>query len=86
MKKAKEEYYEWRQKMRPSSPALNYIKYMEELIKQVEIISNNTICLQDNSDFETALWKILSIVKPEIFEYTPCPELKLIEEPDDKYE
>jgi hypothetical protein len=41
-------------------------------------IANNVLCYDDNSDFGTALWKILEVVKPEMFEESDEPELKLI--------
>jgi hypothetical protein len=86
MSKAKEEYYKVDKNdlgyvdRHDLAKAKNYIKKLEEDIKQIEKIANNTLYFDDDSDYDGALWVILSIVNPEIFKDTYDPELHYIEE------
>lgn len=50
-----------------------------EEVKKIEEISNNALYFNDNSDYETALWEILTIVSPDKFVNDSCPELDFIE-------
>jgi hypothetical protein len=42
-------------------------------------IANNVLFFDDNSDYGTALWEILAIIKPEMFINDDEPELEYIE-------
>ena len=48
---------------------------LEEVFK----IANNVLCFADNSDYSTALWEILDVIKPEMFVDDEVPELEYIE-------
>ena len=50
-----------------------------EDLNKIKIIANNALCYEDDSDYGTALWEILEIAAPEIFEDGDEPELELIE-------
>lgn len=49
------------------------------LIKQT---ANNVLYFDDSSDYITALWEILEVVNPQIFEVDPEPKLKYIDDED----
>lgn len=38
------------------------------MIEQIKVIANNALYFQDSSDYETALWQILGITSPELFD------------------
>ena len=52
----------------------------KDKLEKIKEISNNILCFDDSSDFGTALWEILEIVYPEIFEDNSEPELEYIED------
>lgn len=42
-------------------------------------IANNALYFDDGSDYQSALWEILSTIKPELFENDSAPKLEYIE-------
>lgn len=49
------------------------------IIDKVYAIANNVLYFDDNSDYSSALWEILAVVKPELFKDDDCPILDYIE-------
>jgi len=52
----------------------------KETINEIVKIANNVLYFDDNSDYCTALWEILTKSKPEMFEDSDEPVLKYIED------
>ena len=50
-------------------------------IDKVCMIANNALYFDNNSDYSSALWEILEVVKPELFQdQEDCPLLDYIED------
>ena len=49
-------------------------------IDKVYAIANNVLYFDDNSDYSSALWKILEVIKPELFKECTWPILDYFEE------
>lgn len=52
---------------------------MRSKLEEILRISNNVLYFDDSSDFESALWEIVEIIKTEWFDKDNMPELKYIE-------
>lgn len=51
----------------------------KERLEKIHKIANNVLCWDDDSDYGTALWQILEIVKPDLFIDDNEPELEIID-------
>ena len=53
---------------------------MTEKEKEAFKIANNALYFDDSSDYQSALWEVMSILKPELFKNDETPDLKFIED------
>lgn len=52
------------------------INNLKHKLKQCEIISNNVLYFDDNSDYETALWQVLNVTQDRTVD-DDCYDIKL---------
>jgi hypothetical protein len=56
------------------------IVVVSEQLDKIKKIANNALYFDDSSDYQTALWEILTVTSPELFEETEEPDLEYIED------
>ena len=52
----------------------------EVILQKVYRTANNALYFDDSHDYSTALWEILCLIRPGLFENDDRPDLKYIEE------
>ena len=59
------------------------VQKLNSSLFEVREIANNVLYFNDRSDYPSALWEILKVVAPDLFEEDDMPKLEYMGEDDD---